>query len=421
MKLSEFGEKFTSQTGIQSLMDDLGNALASGEDFIMMGGGNPAHIPAVEDAFKARLSRILDNHHEFVRLIGIYDPPQGEIEFINHLVKLLRNQFGWSLSAKNIALTNGSQSAFFMLFNMFAGQCKDGTQRKIQLPLAPEYIGYADAGLTENFFSANRPSIEYLDNHLFKYHVDFDQLKIDETTGALCVSRPTNPTGNVLTDHEIEKLDRLAKAHHIPLLLDGAYSTPFPNLIFTDATPYWNDNIILCLSLSKLGLPAARTGIVIANEEVITALSRINAIMSLATNSTGSLMAMDMVKDGSILSLSNDIVRPYYQQKAEKATNVLQRALGDHEYYIHKPEGAMFLWLWFKDLPISSLELYQRLKARGVIVVSGHYFFPGMDTSWRHQHECIRVSYAQDDSKVAKGLKIIAEEVKRAYQEGEIK
>ncbi|MBU2712168.1 valine--pyruvate transaminase [Zooshikella harenae] len=418
MKLSEFGEKFTSQTGIQSLMDDLGNALASGEDFIMMGGGNPAHIPAVEDAFKARLSRILDNHHEFVRLIGIYDPPQGEVEFINHLVKLLRNQFGWSLSTKNIALTNGSQSAFFMLFNMFAGQCSDGTQRKIQLPLAPEYIGYADAGLTENFFSANRPNIEYLDNHLFKYHVDFDQLKIDETTGALCVSRPTNPTGNVLTDHEIEKLDRLAKAHHIPLLLDGAYGTPFPNLIFTDATPYWNDNIILCLSLSKLGLPAARTGIVIANEEVITALSRINAIMSLATNSTGSLMAMDMVKDGSILTLSNDIVRPYYQQKAEKATNVLQNALGDHEYYIHKPEGAMFLWLWFKDLPISSLELYQRLKARGVIVVSGHYFFPGMDASWRHQHECIRVSYAQDDSKVAKGLKIIAEEVKRAYQEG---
>ncbi|MBU2706960.1 valine--pyruvate transaminase [Zooshikella marina] len=418
MKLSEFGEKFTSQTGIQSLMDDLGNALASGEDFIMMGGGNPAHIPAVEEAFKARLSRILDNHHEFVRLIGIYDPPQGEIEFINHLVKLLRNQFGWPLSAKNIALTNGSQSAFFMLFNMFAGQCRDGTQRKIQLPLAPEYIGYADAGLTENFFSANRPSIEYLDNHLFKYHVDFDQLNVDETTGALCVSRPTNPTGNVLTDHEIEKLDQLAKAHQIPLLLDGAYGTPFPNLIFTDATPYWNDNIILCLSLSKLGLPAARTGIVIANEEVISALSRINAIMSLATNSTGSLMAMDMVKDGSILTLSNDIVRPFYQQKATKAVSVLQQALGNHEYYIHKPEGAMFLWLWFKDLPISSLELYQRLKARGVIVVSGHYFFPGMDTTWRHQHECIRVSYAQDDSKVSQGLKIIAEEVKRAYQEG---
>jgi len=34
----------------------------------------------------------------------------------------------------------------------------------------------------------------------------------------------------------------------------------------------------------------------------------------------------------------------------------------------------MFLWLWFPDLPISSLELYKRLKARGVLVVSGHYF-----------------------------------------------
>ena len=43
MKLSNFGEKFTSQAGITSLMDDLGNALASGSnssgaEMIMMGG-----------------------------------------------------------------------------------------------------------------------------------------------------------------------------------------------------------------------------------------------------------------------------------------------------------------------------------------------------------------------------------------------
>ena len=38
MKLSAFGRKFTADAGITSLMDDLGNAMASGEDMIMMGG-----------------------------------------------------------------------------------------------------------------------------------------------------------------------------------------------------------------------------------------------------------------------------------------------------------------------------------------------------------------------------------------------
>lgn len=38
MKLSRFGEQFTSGAGILSLMDDLGNALATGgDDMIMMG------------------------------------------------------------------------------------------------------------------------------------------------------------------------------------------------------------------------------------------------------------------------------------------------------------------------------------------------------------------------------------------------
>ncbi|WP_163834045.1 valine--pyruvate transaminase [Spartinivicinus ruber] len=418
MKLSNFGEKFTGQTGIQSLMSDLGNALASDQPMIMMGGGNPAHIPQVEETFKARLRRILDNHREFVRLIGTYDPPQGEKEFISALVNLLNNQFGWGLTTRNIALTNGSQSAFFMLFNMFAGQYPDGSQKQILFPLAPEYIGYADAGLSDHFFTANRPSIELIDQHTFKYHVDFTNLKVTDNTGAICVSRPTNPTGNVLTDQEIEHLDKLAKQHDIPLFIDGAYGTPFPNLIFTEATPYWNENIILCLSLSKLGLPACRTGIVIANEAVIESVTKINAILSLATNSAGSLLAMDMVKDSSILTMSNEIIKPFYQNKVEKAVNTLHQALDGYDYYIHKPEGAMFLWLWFKDLPITSLELYQRLKDKGVIVVSGHYFFPGItDNDWRHQQECIRITYSQDDEKVAKGLNIIADEVKKAYQE----
>ena len=416
MKLSAFGEKFTSHSGILSLMDDLGNALADGHDMIMMGGGNPAHIPEVEDVFKQRLQRILDNPAEFTRLTGTYDPPQGEKSFIRELTAFLNRQFDWHLSERNIALSNGSQSAFFMLFNMFAGEHNNGLHKKILLPLAPEYIGYADTGICENFFVANKPEIEHLDQHMFKYRVNFDQLTINASTGALCASRPTNPTGNVLTDNEVERLDELAQYHKIPLIIDGAYGTPFPNLIYTRATPRWNENTILCLSLSKIGLPATRTGIVIASEQVIRALTGINAIMNLAPNSTGSLLALDMVRDDSIIPLCENTIRPYYLEKAQFAVNCLKRHFNeDTPWHVHKPEGAMFLWLWFKDLPITCLELYERLKKRRVLVVSGHYFFPGIDDNWQHQHECLRITFTRDNATVDQGLKILAEEVNRLY------
>ena len=417
MKLSAFGEKFTSHSGILSLMDDLGNALADGQDIIMMGGGNPAHIPEVENVFKQRLQKILESQSEFTRLTGTYDPPQGEKTFIKELTAFLNRQFNWNLTENNIALSNGSQSAFFMLFNMFAGQYNDGSYKKIQLPLAPEYIGYADTGISDDFFSATKPGIEHIDQHMFKYRIDFKQLAINETTGALCASRPTNPTGNVLTDEEVERIDELAQQHNIPLIIDGAYGAPFPNLIYTNASPRWNQNIILCLSLSKIGLPATRTGIVIANEQVIRALTGINAIMNLAPNSTGSLLALDMVRDDSILPLCNDIIRPFYLQKALFAMDCLKRHfVNGIPWHVHKPEGAMFLWLWFEDLPVTSLELYERLKQRGVLVVSGHYFFPGIKDGWIHKHQCLRITFTRDNKTVERGLSILAEEINVLYQ-----
>ncbi|MGS9174621.1 aminotransferase class I/II-fold pyridoxal phosphate-dependent enzyme, partial [Salmonella enterica subsp. enterica serovar Infantis] len=77
-----------------------------------------------------------------------------------------------------------------------------------------------------------------------------EHLHIGEETGMFCVSRPTNPTGKVITDEELMKLDRLANQNNIPLVIDNAYGVPFPVIIFSEARPLWNTNIILCMSLS---------------------------------------------------------------------------------------------------------------------------------------------------------------------------
>ncbi|RME77818.1 MAG: valine--pyruvate transaminase [Chloroflexi bacterium] len=417
MKLSSFGQKFTSQSGILQLMDDLGSALAGDEPVLMLGGGNPAHIAELQTAFRRQVEKILAAPGEFERWVGNYAPPQGSPDLRQALAGLLRQEYGWPVSAENIALTHGSQSAFFLLFNMFAGPYPDGSRKKILLPLAPEYIGYEDVGLTGDFFTANRPQFEFLDEQTFKYHVDFDALSVGDNIGAICVSRPTNPTGNVLTNQELRRLVDLAQAHDIPLIIDNAYGLPFPSIVFTEAEPVWDENVILCMSLSKLGLPSVRTGIVIAPEPVIQAISAMNAITSLAPGGLGAGLVADLIRSGEIIRLSREVIRPYYRRKAEQAAAQLRQELAGLPCYIHKPEGAFFLWLWFKDLPITTLTLYQRLKQRRVLVVPGEYFFPGLPGDWRHKHECIRVSYAQSDPVVQEGLHIIAGEVKRAYDE----
>jgi valine--pyruvate aminotransferase len=417
MQFSRFGQKLCMDAGIVTLMDDLGEALRVNPDMIFMGGGNPAAIPAMETAFEDALRATLGDAQELRHLLGVYQPPQGDAELLDALANLLTSEYGWPISRANIALANGSQSAFFVLFNLFAGDYADGTKKRIQLPLTPEYLGYSDQGISADFFTATRPSIELLPDGFFKYHVDFSQLTITKETGALCVSRPTNPTGNVISDDELLKLDALAREHNVPFIVDGAYGTPFPNILFTEAQPYWNDNTILVLSLSKLGLPGARTGIVIANPEIIDAFAKANTILSLATGNFGPALARHLLQDGKILQLSRDVVPPFYRSRMEHAVATFKKHLGDLPCLIHKPEGAIFLWLWFKDLPISSELLYQRLKVRGVLVVSGHHFFPGLESDWPHKHECIRVTYCQDASVVEQGAAIIADEVRKVFAE----
>ncbi len=415
MRVSKFAHHFDPQAGILQLMDDLGAAMNSDQHFYMLGGGNPSHIPEMQRLFRHRMQTILDNDNEFDRIIGNYDGPQGERQFIRALANLLRTEFGWDLGPENIAITNGSQSSFFILFNLFSGAFDDGSYKKILLPLTPEYIGYGDVGLHEPTFVSNRPLIEPLESHLFKYRIDFEQLKLSDDIGALCVSRPTNPTGNVLTDDEIQHLSDLAEQRDIPLIIDGAYGTPFPHIIFSDATPLWNRHTIVCLSLSKLGLPGVRTGIVIADESIIRSILGSTAVLNLAPGSIGPALALDLVQSGEIISVSKNIIQPYYQSKAEQAVEWLNQELKDYPYQVHKPEGAMFLWLWFQDMPITSEELYQRLKQRGVLVLAGHHFFPGLTDDWRHTHECLRVTYAQDAESVRQGIKLIGEEVRKAY------
>jgi valine--pyruvate aminotransferase len=442
MQLSPFGESLSGHTGIMDLMDDMGRALAGSQKKYMLGGGNPARIPEIEQVWRERLTELLGEENGVQRLLGNYDAPQGQPGFIEAIAGLLHDQFGWPLTAENVGITNGSQSAFFLLFNMIPG--------RILFPLLPEYVGYADQAIEADRFVACRPLVERIDEHTHKYRIDFEAVElllaenagpgsgsrtgagsgsaaglaaasgvVTTPIGAICVSRPTNPSGNVLTDGEIRRLDELAQRYGIPLIIDNAYGMPFPHIVFEEeidgtVEPIWNENIILGMSLSKIGLPGARTGIVIAQADVITALSRANAVASLANTMAGQVITEPLIRDGRILSLARSVIGPYYYRRMAEGRALLEGAFDPGvPWSLHRPEGSIFLWLWLPDLPVSSRELYERLKRRDLIVVPGEYFFfgdPSLD-DWPHARQCLRLNYGQPAADVAAGFAILAEEV----------
>ncbi len=137
-----------------------------------------------------------------------------------------------------------------------------------------------------------------------------------------------------------------------------------------------------------------------------------NGIISLAPGGIGPAMMCEMIKRNDLLRLSETVIKPFYYQRVQETIAIIRRYLPEDRCLIHKPEGAIFLWLWFKDLPITTEQLYQRLKARGVLMV------PGTTLPRAGQTVAAYASmYAHElrtrAEKIEEGVKILAEEIEK--------
>jgi valine--pyruvate aminotransferase len=416
---SSLGARVAGGSGIEDLMEDLGRALAEGgEDMAMLGGGNPAHIPAMEVLWKSRLDEIMAHPAQLRRVLAIYDPPQGNPGFLEDLAAMLRHEYCWPVGPENLAVTPGGQSAFFFLFNLLGA----GPERQILFPVMPEYIGYAPQELMPGTFFGMKPRISRTAPQRFRYHVEFSALPdgaAAERVGAVCVSRPTNPSGNVLDDAEMAELSQWAARQGVPLLIDNAYGLPFPGILFREVSMPWAEHHIYVMSLSKLGLPGTRTAVVVAAEKTARAVTSWMAMTGLANGNFGQAIVRPMLTSGELLRAVRGSIRPFYEGRLRRALELAEELLpAESGYALHETGGTMFLWLWVEGGRRNARELYECLKERKVLVVPGDPFFFGLDREaedWAHRHKCLRINYAVEEDVLRRGLTILGEELRRDW------
>ena len=418
---------------VARLMNDIAEAFSSGRQIYMFGGGNPGQIAAVGERFTREFSNFIEGG-DFAALLGNYSSSQGDNRIREALCSTLRQQYGWPIEPANIALTNGSQSLYYGLLKFLSGDGGPGPVRPILFPKVPEYIGYLHI-VSERAQRAAQPKIELIGDQLFQYHLDFAALEAvaDSCEGgisAVCVSSPSNPSGDVVPLEGMRRLDDFARSRGVPLIIDNAYGAPFPSLIYNGAPsePYYSDNTILTMSLSKVGAAGLRTGFAIANTDIIGRIAEYNAIQCLAPGSLAAPLA-GLIASGGLSELAIKEIRPFYQRKRDLCCELLRQEFAGYPIRWHKPEGAFFMWLWFQHLPIAATELYQQLKRRDVIIIPGGHFQPGatgpreqqgqqqeQQREQQHCSQCIRLSYStSSESELSKGIAILAEEVRRLY------
>ncbi|MBD2450709.1 valine--pyruvate transaminase [Nostoc sp. FACHB-152] len=417
--LTKIGAQMSNLTGVRAIMKDIIETLqaSEGRELINLSAGNPLILPEVEQLWRDATAELLASS-EYGEVVCRYGSSQGYGPLIEAIANDFNKRYGLSLTPRNILITPGSQTLYFYAANAFGGYTSNGELRQIVLPLSPDYTGYGGVCLYPEALVAYKPTLDIdAANHKFKYRPDFSQLSVSENTGCIIFSRPCNPTGNVMTEDEVKKIAALAAAYDVPVLIDSAYAPPFPALNFTDMQPVFGDNIIHCMSLSKAGLPGERIGVAIGDENLIQVLECFQTNMCIHPSRYGQAIASRAINSGSLVQISEQVIRPFYQKKFTVLENTLESSMPkDLPWFLHRGEGAIFAWLWLKDLPITDWEFYQELKKVGVIVVPGSTFFPGLKEEWQHKHQCVRISLTGSDDEIVSGMQRLAKAAEQVYQ-----
>jgi valine--pyruvate aminotransferase len=416
--LSQLGLEMSQLSGVRAIMKDIIETLRAnaGQHFINLSAGNPVILPEVEQLWRECTQDLLASS-EYGEVICRYGASQGYQPLIDAIVQDFNQRYGLNLSDRHVLITPGSQSLYFYAANAFGGYTGNGELRKIVLPLSPDYTGYGGVALTPEALVAYQPQLQIdSEHHRFKYRPNFNQLQIDEQTGCVIFSRPCNPTGNVLSDEEVNKIAALAEMHQVPVFVDSAYAPPFPAMNFTDMTPLFGKNVIHCMSLSKAGLPGERIGIAIGDPDIIHVLECFQTNLCIHSPRYGQAIAARAINSGALADISVNVIRLFYQRKLAIVEETLDRYMPKTlPWFLHQGEGAIFSWLWLQDLPMTDWDFYQELKKVGIIIVPGSTFFPGLRDAWQHKHECLRISLTGTNEELQLAMQRLAEVATKIY------
>lgn len=419
LTLSQIGNQMSALTGVRAIMKDIIETLRANpnEAFINLSAGNPVILPEVEQLWRDCTAQLLESP-DYGEVVCRYGTSQGYQPLVEAIQKDFNQRYGLTLSDRQILITPGSQALYFLAANAFGGITETGQLKNIVLPLSPDYTGYGGICLTPEALKAYQPTLEIDETaHRFKYRPDFDQLHFDENTGCIIFSRPCNPTGNVLSEAEVQQISDLATPFDIPVLIDSAYGPPYPSLNYTDIAPILGNNVVHCMSLSKAGLPGERVGIAIGDERIIQTLEAFQTNVCIHSGRYGQAIAAQAIQSGALANISVQVIRPYYQAKLALLQSVLDQQMPSTlPWFLHLGEGAIFAWLWLNELPISDWQLYQQLKQVGVIVVPGHSFFPGLSQDWPHKHQCLRISLTATDEEITIAMQRLVQVIEKVYQ-----
>ncbi len=302
------------------------------------------HLNIGQPDIKTR-NEFLDAIHNFNEDVIKYSQSNGDDNLINAIIDYYK-RYNVYYEYNNVLITNGGSEA--LTFSIMAS-CDSGDNVLVFEPFYTNYNSFTKAlevnikPVTTSVLDSFRlPSKEKL------------QSQIDEKTKAIIISNPSNPTGTVFTDKEINMIIEIVKENDLLLIADEVYREfCYEKEPFTFASvKEIEQNVVIIDSISKkYSACGARIGSITTKN-----VDLYNHVLKLAQGRL-CVPTLEMIGAAALYKTEHEYlleIKKEYQKRRDIMCNELSKIEG---ITYDTPEGAFYIII---KLPIDDSEKFAK-------------------------------------------------------------
>ena len=355
--------------------------------------GNPSVEPPKE--IEETICDLLKN--ESPVLLHGYTSAQGDFGTREAIANDINTRFGTSLTPNSIYMTCGAAASLTISLRALLNS---GEECIVFAPFFTEYRVFIENAGGKVVVSKPQEKTFQIDT------ADFES-KISESTKAVIMNSPNNPSGVVYSEETIsavcEILKRKEKEYGHPIYLIA--DEPYRELVFDETpVPYlmnYYDDTIVCYSYSKaLSLPGERIGYIAVSPKMEDSVNVYLAVCG-AGRSLGYVCAPSLFQQVIKKCVGAKVDVNVYKENRD----ILYGALTEYGYECVHPDGAFYLFV--KALEDDAYKFFERAKEKEILVVPCDDF--GVSGY-------VRIAYCVDKKRIVSALpafKALAEEYKK--------
>lgn len=332
-----------------------------------------------------------------------YTPSAGIPELRQAIVDYIKEYYGITYEPSQTIVTDGAKFALYALFQTILNP-----EDEVIIPV-PYWVSYGE----QVKLAEGRPVfVKGEENNGFKITVS--QLEASRTpkTKALIINSPSNPTGMIYDQKELQAIGEWAVKHDILIVADDIYGRLVYNgneftPIATISESIRKQTIIINGVSKTYAMTGWRIGYALGNQEII------DGMIAIASQSTSNSTAVSQYAAIEALTGEQDPVEEM-RVAFEERLNILYPLVSNLPgVTLNKPQGAFYLFPNVKEtLAMCGYENVTKwvedlLEETGVALVTGEGF---------GAPENVRLSYATDLGALEEAVRRIAQFIESKSQ-----